>query len=347
MVRYHYKLRYQCTDDVIKALNHYLQPNSNIVSTQLIDNSPSPSETVNKTEIINNTNSAVSASGKNAMTPPRETQNNSFTDWLKSSVGSTVTTALTIGLIATGGAYYMNSQEKARLEKEQNDFIALMESKISASAYEECFTKVEEELAKESTNISQETLSKYQGNCRLEQAKQLVQFSNYEEALATVDLIPQDNEYFNQAQVFSEDWSKIVFDNAKKLYTEEGKLEDALNEINTIPDNSVKKASLIVAGKWQEEYNQNSYLLGQAQKDLEYNNCESAIETVSQLHGSNYWLLEGKKVVDKAEKCLIDRNKNTTKIPVNNSNSQSNTNSNKLPSNVVDLCETNTILCPD
>lgn len=339
MVRYHHKVRYQCADDVLTALNDYLQSQSYIASTQLIDNSPSPSET----EIIDNDDSKVSPSKKNEIISTRETQNNSLGDWLKSPVGSTMTTALTIGLIATGGAYYMNSQEKARLEQEQEDFVALMDTKLSTSAYEECFTAVEEELAKESTNISNQILSKYQGNCRLEEAKKLVQFSNYEEALATVDKIPRNNEYYNQGQVLSEEWSKIVFENAKKLYTEEGKLEDALNQINIIPNNSTKTASLIVASKWQEEYNQNSYLLSQAQKDLEYNNCVSAIETVSQIHGSNYWLLEGKKVVDKAEKCLTDQNKNSPNIPANNSNNSTK----KPPANVVDLCETNSILCPD
>lgn len=333
MVRYQHKLRYQCADDVLTALNDYLQSQSYIPSTQLIDNSSSLSET----EIIDNNDSRVSPPKKNQII--RETQHNSLGDWLTSSVGSTVTIAVTIGLIATGGAYYLNSQEKARLEQEENDFVALMDHKLSTSAYEECFTKVEEELAKESTNISSKILSKYQGNCRLEQAKQLVQFSNYEEALAIVDGIPKDNEYYHQAQILSEDWSKIVFENAQKLYTEEGKLEDALKKINTIPDNSVKKASLIAAGKWQEEYNKNSYLLTQAHKDLEYNNCLSAMETVNQIYGSNYWLLEGKKVIDKAQKCLIAQSKNSP----NNSNNPVQ----KPAGNVVDLCETNSILCPD
>lgn len=347
MVRYHHKLRYQCADDVIKALNHYLQPQSNIASTQLIDNlSSSSSKTVKKTEIINNTNFPISTSLTNEMTSSSEKENNSFADWLKSPVGSTITTALTIGLIATGGAYFMNNQEKARIEQEKEDFIALMENKLSTGAYEECFTNIEEEFNNKASNIPNQILSQYDGQCRLEQGKQLVQFSNYEEALAIVDRIPRDNEYYNQGQVLSEEWSKIVFENAKKLYSEEGKLEEALKEINVIPDNSVKKASLIVAGKWQEEYKQNSYLLSQAQKDLEYNNCESAIETVSQISGSNYWLLEGKKVVDKAEKCLIDQNKTSPNIPSNNSNHQSSpppslpTNGNAIP-----LCPGP--LCPD
>ncbi|MGI0481905.1 protein kinase domain-containing protein [Geminocystis sp. CENA526] len=349
MVRYHHKLRYQCADDVIKDLNHYQQPQSNIPSTQLIENSPLPSKEIKKTEIINHTNSSVSTVMKNDRISHEEKQNNSsaFGDWLKSSMGTTVTTALTIGLIATGGAYFMNSKEKARIEQEKNDFIVLMDSKLNTSAYEECFTKAEEELNKEDTNISSQILSEYQGKCRLEKAKQLIQFSNYSEALQVIDRIPKNNEYYNQAQVLGEEWSKIVFEKAKKLYTEEGKLDDALKEINTIPNNSTKTASLIVVGKWKEEHEKNSYLLREAQKDLEYNNCESAIQTVSQISGSNYWLLEGKKVVDKAQKCLIDQNKNNPNIPVNNSNSTPNNPSQKPPSNVIDLCETNSILCPD
>lgn len=344
MVRYHHKLRYQCADDVIKALNHYQQPQSSIPSTKLIENSPLPLDDIKKTDIIDNSNSPVITKDTNKITSSSDKKNNSFGDWLKSSMGTTITTALTIGLIATGGAYFMNSQEKARIEQEKNDFITLMDSKLNTSAYEECFTKAEEELNKEDSNISTKILSEYQGKCRLEQAKQLVQFSNYSKALEVIDRIPKNNEYYNQAQVLGEDWSKIVFEKAKHLYTEEGKLDDALKQINTIPNNSTKTASLMVANKWKEEHEKNSYLLREAQKDLEYNNCESAMQTVSQISGSNYWLLQGKKVVDKAQKCLIDKHKNNANIPANNSNPS---NTNQIPPNVVDLCETNSILCPD
>lgn len=328
MVRYHHNKRYQCADDVIKDLNDYLKINSVSDKTQLIEDLPLPPKT-KETEIIDNP-----VPLKKDL--PREIITNGFDNPLKSSMGIKVTTVLTLGFIATGVVYYLHSQEKNRIEAERNDFVTSMEAKLSTGAYEECFTKVEEELDKKNTNITSAILSKYQGKCRLEQGKQLAQSSNYSQALAVVNKIPKDNESYNQGQVLSEEWSKMVFEKAKTLYNDEGKLDEAVREIDTIPDNSVKKTSLVTVNQWREEYKQNSNLLSQAKKDLEYHNCGGAIATVSKISGSNYWLSERTKVIDKAQKCLLDRNKNNTP-----------SNPNKTNSNVVDLCETNTLLCPN
>jgi serine/threonine-protein kinase len=340
MVRYHYKLRYQSADEVITALNNYQQQNHNLLSTEMINNLPSTTSQTKETvsELLQNT--------LNSPTIHHENQFNSFGDWLKSPLGSTITTALTIGLIATGGDYFMNAKEQARIKKEQQDFITLLDTKYNSQAYVECFEKAEEQLKTENNNIPSKILSEYIGKCRLEKAKEIAQFSNYGEALSIANEIPRENEYYNQAQIMSEDWSRSVFEKAKKMYTEEGKLEEALKEIDTIPDNDIKKASLIVVSKWQEEYQKNSYLITQAQKDLEYENCEAAIETVSQIYGSNYWLLEGKKIVDKAQKCLSDRDKeshNSDSKP--NKTSQKSSPDHESPPDTINLCPGP--LCPD
>ncbi len=48
----------------------------------------------------------------------------------------------------------------------------------------------------------------------------------------------------------------------------------------------------------------------QAERDLEYGNCVEAINIANDMYGSNYWLLEGKKIVDKGRKCLEDQGQN-------------------------------------
>ncbi|MBD2394050.1 serine/threonine protein kinase [Cyanobacterium aponinum FACHB-4101] len=351
MTRYQHKLRYQSADDVIKDLHAYIYAKQqSCPPTQILEEKNKPSSIEDNysntsTSKINSISSPINQSLKNQ---EDTSEKFSFSDWLKSPFGSTLTTALTIGVIATGGVYVMNQQQKAQIEKEKADFLTSLDTAYNNQNYLECFEKAEERLQDENNHISAQELGEYIGKCRLEEAKQKAQFLNYAEAVATAKQIPTQNQYHNQAQIMMEDWSRAIFDKAKHLYTEEGKLEDALKEIDTIPDNPVRQAGLIVVSQWQEEYRTNSYLINQAQKDLEYGNCQSAIETVSKIEGSNYWLLEGKKIVDQAEKCFqdqgIESNINTNNSTDNSSNNQDNQNNQELPDNVI-ICPP--ILCPE
>lgn len=329
MVRYNCKQRYQSAEEVIVDLEAWLQRKSRPYPLQTTETPPTPHP--------------------HTPTTP-QSPNNPFSldKWLQSPVGSTVATALIISLIATGGVYYLNQQEKTRLEAERREFLASLEEKYNANHYQTCFQQAEEKLHQKDNKIPPSDLSEYIGKCRLEEGKKLAQFAEYAKALEIVSKIPPNNSYYQSAVSLSDQWSRRVFEKAEKLYTEEGKLEEALKEIDSIPDNDVKKASLIVVSQWQEEYKRNSYLVDQAEKDLEYGNCREAMATAAKIQGSNYWLLQGKKIVDKAHKCLEDKSKETGNNGPNNGSNSSNNKpdkNNSKPGDVIDVCDT--ILCPN
>lgn len=348
MTRYHYKLRYQSASEVIKDLHSYIaNQRQSCPPTQILEDTSSTGKASSEfhSKVVNN-NSPVksSVSSSSSSISVEETSQTgekfSFNEWLKSPLGSTLTTALTIGVIATGGVYVMNYQQQEKLEQEKVDFLASLDKAYESQSYRECYEKGEERLQDPNNHISEQELGEYVGRCRLEDGKQKAQFLNYAEALEIAKQIPQGNQYYNQAQIMMEDWSRAIFDRAKELYTEQGKLEEALKEIDTIPDNPIRQAALILVSDWQEEYKTNSYLLSQAQRDLEYGNCESAIATVSQISGSNYWLLEGKKIVDQAEKCLKDKGVENPRPNPSQSNDTP-----SPPNNNVITCPP--ILCPE
>lgn len=342
MTRYNYKLRYQSANEVLKDLHCYItEQQKSCPPTKILDDSVKDSSQFNSPVVSQNhpVKSSVSSSLASLAAENRLQTMSKFSlaEWLKSPLGSTLTTALTIGVIATGGVYVMNYQQQAKMKQEKADFFASLDKAYNSKSYQECYEKGEEKLQAPNNYISPQELGEYVGKCRLQDGKQKAQFLNYGEALQIAKQIPKGNQYYNQAQMMMEDWSRAIFARAKELYTEQGKLEEALKEIDTIPDNPIRQAALIVVSDWQEEYNTNSYILSQAQRDLEYGNCESAIAAVSQISGSNYWLLEGKKIVDQAEKCLKDQGKETPR--------PNPTPSNETPPNHVITCPP--ILCPE
>lgn len=344
MTRYHHKLRYQSASEVIKDLHSYINnKQKSSPPTQILDSQPLANPKVDNTKAIDDNNNSMSDIASVSEVDKKDEF--SLSEWLKSPLGSTLTTAITIGVIATGGVYIMNQQQKAKIEQENSDFLASLDTVYNNQSYTECYEKAEQRGKDANNHISSQELGEYVGKCRLEDAKQRAKFLRYAEALEITKHIPRGNPYYNQAQIMMEEWSRAIFDRAKHLYTEEGKLEAALKEIDTIPDNPIRQAGLIVVSQWQEEYNTNTYLVSQAQRDLEYGNCESAIATASQISGSNYWLLQGKKIVDKAQKCFKDQGGSLPTYTNNNSNSSNHSNNSQdLPDNVI-ICPP--ILCPD
>ena len=342
MTRYHYKQRYQSAEEVLPALNQYQQTvnhSPSIVDSpinSLPQNNPNPLATTSPPSLISPSSEKVK--------PTNESSDSiSLRDWLKSPLGSTITTAVTIGLIATAGAYFMNVKDKDRIEQEKQDLINSLQDKYNRQAYIECFEDIEEKIEEDNDALTNKA-REYLGKCRLAEAKKKAQIGNYTEALETAAQILSNDVYYDQAQLMIRQWSEKVFTKAKRLYTEEGDLEKAKKEIDTIPDNPVRQAALINLRKWQEEYDRNSYLRTQAERDLEYENCTAAIETAGKIYGSNYWLLEGKKIVDKGKKCLEDQGKILITQPRSNPGSQYRR---KTPRGTLDICRDNNPLCSE
>ena len=354
MIRYNHKQRYQSAEEVILALNDYLQSSqkrrSQNISSKAIQ-TPAKHSSSRTRKSSSAKASSSSSKGK------KIEKSDSFGDWLKSPLGSTITTALTIGLVATGGIYYMNVRDTTRIEQEKQDFLVSLEKMYDNQAYTQCFELVQEKIT-DTSHVLTNKAKEYLGKCRLEDAKRKAQIGNYEEAMEVADAIPENDVYYNQAQIIIQDWSKTVFNQAKRLYQEEGDLEGATEKIDTIPDNKIRQVALINLKKWQDEYRKNTHIITQAERDLEYGNCADAMGTVSEVYGSNYWLLQGKKIVDKAKKCLEDKPQPTVIIPhqrdPRNRQNTRDTRDTRPPRNTrdtggpLDLCDPpSNPLCPD
>jgi eukaryotic-like serine/threonine-protein kinase len=336
MTYYHFGKRYQSAQNVMEDLLSYQQQKNQNNNSNPVN----PTETIQNLPVVNDNRETLKIGTKIAQ-------------WLKSPLGSTITTAFIIGLVATGGVYYMNIKEKARQQELEQELVSQLQEKHKNQSYQECFEEIEAKKTENDPAITPEALE-YIGICRLAEGQKQADLFNYVSALEITAQIPKNDPNFDQAQIFIKDWSTAVFEKAQNLYQEEGKLEDALKEIDTIPDGDIRQAALVNAGKWKEEHQTNNNIIQQAEKDLEYGNCQEAIQTVSQLQGSNYWLLQGKKIVDDAKKCLEDKqeqnnnnvNNNNKSSVTNNQKPSQNSNQNPTPeNNVIPLCPG--ILCPD
>lgn len=106
MTRYQHKLRYQSADDVIKDLHAYIYAKQqSCPPTQILEekNKPSSIEDNYSNTSTSKINSISSSTNQSLKNQEDTSEKFSFSDWLKSPFGSTLTTALTIGVIATGG----------------------------------------------------------------------------------------------------------------------------------------------------------------------------------------------------------------------------------------------------
>ncbi|BAQ66248.1 serine/threonine-protein kinase [Geminocystis sp. NIES-3709] len=331
MTRHHYKNRYQCAEVIIQDLLIYPQKENLNLNYQENINNPA----LNSTEVITSA-TAIHSVTESFTSSSISNTSNSAGKWLKSPFGATISLVLTIALVTTGGIYYFNIQEKARQEKAQEDLIASLTQKYQSQSYQECFEEIETKNRENDPSITPKALE-YIGLCRLSEAKNQGNLLNYASALEIIAKIPKNDPNYSESQILIENWSTKVYTKAESLYKEKGKLEEALTEINNLPQGNIRETALVNAEKWKEEYQINNPILLQAEKDLEYNNCTDAIQTVSQIYGSNYWLLQGKKIVDRARKCLENSNKNT--------NNNSSTDPITPQNGVIPLCPG--ILCPD
>jgi serine/threonine-protein kinase len=322
--------------------------NPQSTSEQTIDNlSSSVNHQTNQiASIISSSSVFVSSSEtiESKSTSENKPLNKLVMDWLKSPLGSTITTGVFISFFAMGGAYWMGQNEKVKIQQEQDNFLAQLEEYYNLANYVSCFEAVEKEQENQSKDnyLLTDESKKYIGKCRLAEAQQQAQIGDYNKALEVVAQIRSDDEdYHKQAQIYIQDWSAIIFNQAKLLYAEEGDLDGATEKVNLIIHEQVKEDAFSNLRLWQDEYKRNSYLRTQAERDLEYGNCDAAINTVSEIFGSNYWLLEGKKIVDKAQKCLEDQG--TIIIP---NTTYNNTDFNRKVDKpkVKDLCQDGNIL---
>ncbi len=322
MVRYHYKNRYQSADEALNDLSKYfslndfsylnvpqpptINPNYEDNSSHLNINSPPVKE-------LNDDSQSLLTS-----TSSQPEDKNSWLDWFKTPLGSTVTTAMIIGLLAMVGAYMLSEKEKKDKLAQQQTFLNDLKTLEAEGDFEGCFNKIEETIEKQTPEdkhlITNESKA-YSSKCRLGQAQKHINNGEDGEALSILAGIDQElgKIEYQQAEKMINNLSRKIFNEAQNLYEEQGDFEGAREKINLITDRQNREKVRKKLKQWEDNYKQNTYYQREAEKDLLYENCQEVINTASKMGGTNYWRLEGKQLVDKAAKCFKD----TEQIRVN------------------------------
>ena len=145
------------------------------------------------------------------------------------------------------------------------------------------------------------------GKCRLAEAKKEITAENYDRALEIIATIPKDDPLYNQTEMLREDSNQGIYAKAEKLYKEEGKFDEALQKINSLPEGSFRENALANTAKWKQLDSVNMATVKQVQTYLDQGNCGAAIVVTNQIDGSNYWLSQREAMYNKAEECIKNK----------------------------------------
>jgi len=282
MIRYHCKARYQNAQDIINDLDNY-QNNSYIPTTEAIV----PSTNLHHSSPVSSANSP----SESPLKSPRS---------LASTIG------ISLAVISIGGLSYFHLTSKTRQEKVQQNLIADLQQKYDSKAYQECIEMIETKKTENHPAVTPQALE-FIGKCRLAEAKKEITAENYDRALEIIATIPKDDPLYNQTEMLREDSNQGIYAKAEKLYKEEGKFDEALQKINSLPEGSFRENALANTAKWKQLDSVNMATVKQVQTYLDQGNCGAAIVVTNQIDGSNYWLSQREAMYNKAEECIKNK----------------------------------------
>jgi serine/threonine protein kinase, bacterial len=250
-------------------------------------------------------------------------------NWLKSPVLITTGTAIFIGVAAMGGMQLLNQQNEQKLSKNRTDNLQLLNSLDREQKYSECYQMVTTSDSNSTFNsLTPNEKANWQAQCGLGMANQKAETLDFTGALAIAASLPQNiknQETASQIKTNIEQWSNETLEKATSLYEKEGKLKEALEQIQTIPQNTTAKtkASTLLA-TWKQENAANQKILAQSQKYLAQELWQNAVTEASKLTNSStdYWQQQGRDLVSQAQaeiQAQIDT-KNSQKQEIKQSN---------------------------
>jgi|GEM_PF-2833732 len=135
----------------------------------------------------------------------------------------------------------------------------------------------------------------------LEQSQQLAKDEDFKEAITKADKLVPVSFFEAQAKSLISQWSNKLMQQATKLYQEEGKLDEAIALIETIPNtvSTGKKAQEAIT-QWQKEWAANDTLLKEAQRAFDSGNWHEAIEKARKVT-TTYWQKQIGIIIQTAE----------------------------------------------
>ena len=139
----------------------------------------------------------------------------------------------------------------------------------------------------------------------LTKAKQLAKDGKFKEAIAESAKVPETAPASAEAKKLIEQWADPILQQATKKYEEEGKLDEAIALLQVIPATSENyKKAQDLSSKWKPEWDSSQKNLASAQKALEQQQWQSAINAVTNLPDTPFWRSKKDSILSKAESQL-------------------------------------------
>ncbi|MDV2995311.1 MAG: Serine/threonine-protein kinase PknD [Chroococcidiopsis sp. SAG 2025] len=330
MVRYDFRERYQSASEVIEALRSPSSIQAGYATTEL-DQRPrySPTQQASQYAVLPATAPSTQFSAQSipstpvSFTQPATNQNvttNSpstqpskrsgglakFAAKLKSPLGMTMGAAAVVSVAAAFGLVVMNKESI-------KSGLAQVEVLKKTKQYEECIKHGATINIPSSNTIkdkqAQTNLTKSVNECRIAQAKALAEEFKIAEALAVVSTVPAEQPLFEEAQLLTSQWSKIIFQEAKDAYERDGDFEKAILLTRAIPTkSSIFKDVRQTVATWERESKTNQDYLKLAEQALSQSRWQDAVNTAKKIPSSTlFWNTKRNEIVEQANSRLAQK----------------------------------------
>ena len=342
MTRYHFKERYQNAGEITAALDGIdtnspqlpqteavkYSPTVQLSGTQIANMAgkpltPSPSVVPKDASVLatphNPTDFSAAAPSESIPADSQQPQNleqslieesNSMPNTQKS--GRTLITlgvALAIGAIATGGMYFLNQQSAKTAKASLEGQVAEFEEAIAKQDYQNCHdTAVQMQTqtnGDESNLLPPEQLQEFEAQCGLALARAAATDLNYDEALTIAKTLPRSTSLDEEIQQQTDAWSQQLLQQATQVYEREGNLEEAIEMVKQIPQDSAVRSQAIDAKEvWKAEAKQNEPIIFAANKALSEEKWQYAKQEAIKVQNSSssmYWQDRAKAIIKQAD----------------------------------------------
>jgi serine/threonine protein kinase, bacterial len=336
MTRYHFKNRYQSAKEVLASLKTLNNNGVGILKTETVLYTPTvqlnsivnPSNfpSIAQVQPISNfndqsnlvmpsqtTNSNVLPSSAIAASQIPETPNlvikNNSTKIKNLSKNKTLVNlgiALLVGLIAAGGMYWLKGQTEKKAQSSLETQVDELNQMLARKNYTECYERALKMKAEDvTTKVMPEVQREgFETQCGLGKAREQAQSLNFIEALAIAKSLPRQTSAEAELTTEIDLWSEKALEQATELYQKEGKLQEALEVVKEIPqDTPVKQKALDTTETWKTELETNKVIIAAAQKALSEEKWQDAQTEALKItsSSSDYWQQQAQAVIKEAK----------------------------------------------
>ncbi|NJR46256.1 MAG: serine/threonine protein kinase [Hyellaceae cyanobacterium CSU_1_1] len=245
-----------------------------------------------------------------------ETESNSMSKAQKSrKTLTTLGVALILGAIASGGMYLLKQRttqsDQNNIEKQVNHFSEMLEKQEYQACYDEAVAmNAQAADVANSASMPKEQLQEFEAQCGLAQAQAEAEDIKYGAALAIAKTLPKNTSIDAEIQQQVDFWSGQLLEQATKLYEQDGNIEQALETVKQIPQDSTVRSRVIdLKDSWKAEFATNEAIMTTAEKALSEEKWVYAKQQAIKVKDSSptmYWQEKAKAIISQAEEGIAE-----------------------------------------